>query len=67
MGGAREVKAPSGKVLGTESGWGKVSSCVSPRLPLRGPCAEGPEENLGPGPEIKRSENEGTRASCANV
>lgn len=65
--GAGEVETPNGKVLGTASGWGKVSSWVSPSPPISRSCAEAPEENLCPGPKIKRFRNKSTRASYANV
>lgn len=60
--GGREKKAGRmrrGKVLKTESEWGRVSKFLSPP-PTKEAWAEAPEEDFCPGPQTKSIRNEGT-------
>lgn len=61
-GGSVRGSARSGKVLGTESEWGNVSSGFPPFPLHKEPSTEAPEEGSG-----KRPRNEGSGASHAKM
>lgn len=52
--------ARNGKVLGTESDWGKVSSELPLSSLYKEPLAEASEEDFCPKSQIKRPRNEGS-------